>query len=254
MGVERSAISKANGRERGHCFAKPWRVFAVDRTRREGEKIDRTLVKRFTTAMETLKRYGGGSNNSFSSSSFPSAVRNSKKRSAEEEEEEEEEEGTMMMVDDNKKQQLTPKSTPPMLVFNFERLFLENTARFYAKESDKRFGITKKSAAECADYLKHCQTRLNEETLDRAESYLQPQTKLVLTKTVEKALIQDKKLEIIDSSDEMLADSSKVEDLKRLVLVTLSRPGRLETPERPVHETIEICRPEDRSRRSCRLR
>ena len=61
---------------------------------REGEKIDRTLVKRFTTAMETLKRYGGGSNKSFSSSSFPSAVasgqRNSKKRSAEEEEEEEE--------------------------------------------------------------------------------------------------------------------------------------------------------------------
>ena len=95
---------------------------------REGEKIDRTLVKRFTTAMETLKRYGGGSNNSFSSSSFPSAVRNSKKRSAEEEEEE----GTMMMVDDNKQQQLTPKSPPPLLVFNFERLFLENTARFYA--------------------------------------------------------------------------------------------------------------------------
>ena len=186
---------------------------------REGEKIDRTLVKRFTTAMETLKRYGGGSNKSFSSSSFPSAVasgqRNSKKRSAEEEEEEEEE-GTMMMVDDNKQQELTPKSPPPLLVFNFERLFLENTARFYAKESDKRFGITKKSASECADYLKHCQTRLNEETLDRAESYLQPQTKLVLTKTVEKALIQDKKLEIIDSSDEMLADSAKVEDLKRL--------------------------------------
>ena len=190
---------------------------------REGEKIDRTLVKRFTTAMETLKRYGGGSNNSFSSSSFPSAVatsgqRNSKKRSAEEEEEEGrgDDDKSMMMVDDNKQQQLTPKSPPPLLVFNFERLFLENTARFYAKESDKRFGITKKSAAECADYLKHCQTRLNEETLDRAESYLQPQTKLVLTKTVEKALIQDKKLEIIDSSDEMLADSSKVEDLKRL--------------------------------------
>ena len=38
----------------------------------------------------------------------------------------------------------------------------------------------------------------------------------MLTKTVEKALIQDKKLEIIDSSDEMLADSAKVEDLKRL--------------------------------------
>lgn len=172
---------------------------------REGEKIDRALVKRFTTAMETLKRYGGGGGTFSAPRAVVSPAKNSKKRSADEGRDDDD--GSMMMVDDE------PVS---VAVFNFERLFLENTATFYAKESNKRFGITKKSAEECADYLKHCQTRLNEETLDRAESYLQPQTKLALTKTVETALIEDKKLEIIESSDEMLADSSKVEDLKRL--------------------------------------
>jgi len=178
---------------------------------REGEKIDRGLVKRFTTAMETLKRYGGGGGGggggTFSAPrAAVSPAKNSKKRSADEGRDDDDD-ASMMMVDDE---------LASVAVFNFERLFLENTATFYAKESNKRFGITKKSAEECADYLKHCQTRLNEETLDRAESYLQPQTKLALTKTVETALIEDKKLEIIESSDEMLADSSKVEDLKRL--------------------------------------
>ena len=141
----------------------------------------------------------------------------------------------MMVVDDvdvddddksNNNNNNNDYAQPTIVAFNFERLFLDNTATFYAKESEKRFGITRKSAGECAEYLKHCQTRLNEETLNRAESYLQPQTKLALTKTVEKALIEDKKIEIIDSSNEMLADSSKVDDLKRLYSL-LSRPDGL---------------------------
>ena len=146
----------------------------------------------------------------------------SKKRPAEEEGND----ASMMVVDDdvdvdddknnNNNNNNNDYAQPTIVAFNFERFFLDNTATFYAKESEKRFGITRKSAGECAEYLKHCQTRLNEETLNRAESYLQPQTKLALTKTVEKALIEDKKIEIIDSSNEMLADSSKVDDLKRL--------------------------------------
>ncbi len=188
---------------------------------REGEKIDRSLVKRFTTAMETLKRYGGGS-----SSGLPSPSKLNKNLSKKRPAEEEGNDASMMVVDDdvdvdddknnNNNNNNNDYAQPTIVAFNFERLFLDNTATFYAKESEKRFGITRKSAGECAEYLKHCQTRLNEETLNRAESYLQPQTKLALTKTVEKALIEDKKIEIIDSSNEMLADSSKVDDLKRL--------------------------------------
>ena len=55
------------------------------------------------------------------SSSFPSAVRDSKKRSKKKKKKKkkkEDDDGGLQQ-----KQQLTPKSTPPMLVFNFERLF-----------------------------------------------------------------------------------------------------------------------------------
>jgi hypothetical protein len=45
---------------------------------REGEKIDRALVKRFTTAMETLKRYGGGGGTFSAPRAVVSPAKNSK--------------------------------------------------------------------------------------------------------------------------------------------------------------------------------
>ena len=140
---------------------------------REGEKIDRTLVKRFTTAMETLKRYGGGSNNSFSSSSFPSATkfkalgRRRRRRRSD---------------DDGGRQQKTTINTKINTTYVGVQLrasLLRKHGQFYAKESDKRFGITK-SQRRSADYLKHCQTRLSERSI--GGSYLQPQANWCLQK------------------------------------------------------------------------
>ena len=187
---------------------------------REGERVDRQLIKKFTTALETLKRYSSSSSSSFATSLAlfsnikRAPTKNTKKRSINSEEEDDNDammtETTATLSNNNNNNNNT--------FFEFERLFLENSAIYYARESDKRFsnGSTTNSVEECASYLKHCECRLREEILDRAETYLQPQTKLALTKCVVMALIDHKKSELIEAAYEMLADRKRIDDTRRL--------------------------------------
>uniref|UniRef100_A0A6N2MLS6 Cullin family profile domain-containing protein n=1 Tax=Salix viminalis TaxID=40686 RepID=A0A6N2MLS6_SALVM len=95
-------------------------------------------------------------------------------------------------------------------VESFEIPFLECTSEFYAAE-----GMTYMQQSDVPDYLKHVESRLNEEQ-DRCKIYLDISTKKPLIATAERQLLERHISAILDKGFMMLMDGHRIEDLKRI--------------------------------------
>ncbi|KAB5561161.1 hypothetical protein DKX38_006118 [Salix brachista] len=93
---------------------------------------------------------------------------------------------------------------------SFEIPFLECTSEFYAAE-----GMTYMQQSDVPDYLKHVESRLNEEQ-DRCKIYLDTSTKKPLIATAERQLLERHISAILDKGFMMLMDGHRIEDLKRI--------------------------------------
>ncbi|KAF9684160.1 hypothetical protein SADUNF_Sadunf04G0088800 [Salix dunnii] len=93
---------------------------------------------------------------------------------------------------------------------SFETPFLKCTCEFYAAE-----GMTYMQQSDVPDYLKHVESRLNEEQ-DRCKIYLDTSTKKPLIATAEEQLLQHHISAILDKGFMMLMDGHRIEDLKRM--------------------------------------
>ncbi|KAJ6419596.1 hypothetical protein OIU84_029664 [Salix udensis] len=93
---------------------------------------------------------------------------------------------------------------------SFEIPFLECTSEFYAAE-----GMTYMQQSDVPDYLKHVESRLNEEQ-DRCKIYLDISTKKPLIATAERQLLERHISAILDKGFMMLMDGHRIEDLKRI--------------------------------------
>ncbi|CAK7350199.1 unnamed protein product [Dovyalis caffra] len=93
---------------------------------------------------------------------------------------------------------------------SFERPFLECTSEFYAAE-----GMKYMQQSDVPDYLKHVESRLNEEQ-DRCKIYLDASTKKPLIATAERQLLERHVSLILDKGFMMLMDGHRIEDLRRI--------------------------------------
>ncbi|KAJ6936659.1 hypothetical protein NC652_011382 [Populus alba x Populus x berolinensis] len=93
---------------------------------------------------------------------------------------------------------------------SFERPFLECTSEFYAAE-----GMTYMQQSDVPDYLKHVESRLNEEQ-DRCKIYLDSSTKKPLIAAAERQLLERHTSAILDKGFMMLMNGHRIEDLKRI--------------------------------------
>ncbi|KAJ6766320.1 CULLIN-4A [Salix purpurea] len=93
---------------------------------------------------------------------------------------------------------------------SFEIPFLECTSEFYAAE-----GMAYMQQSDVPDYLKHVESRLNEEQ-DRCKIYLDTSTKKPLIATAERQLLERHISAILDKGFMMLMDGHRIEDLKRI--------------------------------------
>lgn len=92
----------------------------------------------------------------------------------------------------------------------FEKAFLDATQEFYAKESE-HYLLT----SEVAEYLKHVEARLTDES-DRVHHYLEPTTKKQLIATVETQLIEKHVPAIIAKGFDSLMLNVRHDDLRRM--------------------------------------
>ncbi|MED6184277.1 Cullin-4 [Stylosanthes scabra] len=95
-------------------------------------------------------------------------------------------------------------------VESFEKPFLECTSEFYAAE-----GMKYMQQSDVPDYLKHVETRLQEEH-DRCLIYLDATTRKPLIATAEKQLLERHIPAILDKGFSVLMDGNRIEDLQRM--------------------------------------
>eukprot|EP00270_Netrium_digitus_P009725 TRINITY_DN2975_c0_g1_i1.p1 TRINITY_DN2975_c0_g1~~TRINITY_DN2975_c0_g1_i1.p1 ORF type:complete len:809 (+),score=234.88 TRINITY_DN2975_c0_g1_i1:93-2429(+) len=93
---------------------------------------------------------------------------------------------------------------------SFERPFLQETSDFYASEGLRFLNIT-----DIPDYLKHVETRLQEEN-ERCIQYLDKSTRKQLIGVVEKQLLEMHVQAILDKGFSALMDANRAGDLHRL--------------------------------------
>ncbi|MED6181022.1 Cullin-4 [Stylosanthes scabra] len=93
---------------------------------------------------------------------------------------------------------------------SFEKPFLECTSEFYAAE-----GMKYMQQSDAPDYLKHVETRLQEEH-ERCLLYLDASTRKPLIATAEKQLLERHIPAILDKGFTMLMDGNRIEDLQRM--------------------------------------
>ncbi|KAJ1430596.1 Winged helix-like DNA-binding domain superfamily [Sesbania bispinosa] len=105
---------------------------------------------------------------------------------------------------------------------SFEKPFLECTSEFYAAE-----GMKYMQQSDAPDYLKHVETRLQEE-LERCLIYLDASTRKPLIATAEKQLLERHIPAILDKGFTMLMDGNRIEDLQRMYSL-FSRVNALES-------------------------
>ncbi|XP_054809823.1 cullin-3A-like isoform X1 [Prosopis cineraria] len=102
---------------------------------------------------------------------------------------------------------------PSVYAQEFEAHFLGVSAEFYRVESQKFI-----ECCDCGEYLKKAEKRLNEE-IDRVNHYLDSRTEKKITNVVEKEMIEDHMLRLINMENSglvnMLCDD-KYEDLGRM--------------------------------------
>ncbi|XBI84630.1 hypothetical protein VPH35_092898 [Triticum aestivum] len=92
----------------------------------------------------------------------------------------------------------------------FEKPFLECTSEFYATE-----GVKYLQQSDIPDYLKHAESRLQEEH-DRCILYLEANTRKPLIATTEKQLLQRHTSAIIEKGFTVLMEANRVTDLSRM--------------------------------------
>ncbi|KAF9672540.1 hypothetical protein SADUNF_Sadunf11G0052800 [Salix dunnii] len=93
---------------------------------------------------------------------------------------------------------------------SFEMPFLECTSEFYASE-----GMKYMQQSDVPDYLKHVESRLNEEQ-DRCNIYIDASTKRRLIATAEKQLLEHHISAILDKGFMMLMDGHRIKDLQTM--------------------------------------
>ncbi|GAU44788.1 hypothetical protein TSUD_382860 [Trifolium subterraneum] len=93
---------------------------------------------------------------------------------------------------------------------SFEKPFLECTSEFYAAE-----GVKYMQQSDVPDYLKHVETRLQEEH-ERCLIYLDASTKKSLIQTTETQLLERHIPAILDKGFSVLMDGNRIEDLQRM--------------------------------------
>ena len=252
MGVERSAISKANGRERGRASQSRERVFAVDRTRKrrreDRSNFSETIYDRdgnVEKVRRRIKQIVFVVVVSFHGKEFKEALGRRRRRRRRRND------------DDGGRQQTTTINTKINTTFVGVQL-RASLLRKHGQILRQRIGQEVWNHEKVSGGVRGLF-----ETLSNAIERRNARSRGELFATANETGAYKNGRESVDSRQETrnyrqfgrnARGQFESRGLETLVLVTLSRPGRLETPERPVHETIEICRPEDRSRRSCRLR
>ncbi|GMN43249.1 hypothetical protein TIFTF001_012455 [Ficus carica] len=105
---------------------------------------------------------------------------------------------------------------------SFEKPFLECTSEFYAAE-----GMLYMQQSDVPDYLKHVETRLQEEH-ERCLIYLDASTRRPLIATAEKQLLERHISAILDKGFMLLMDGNRIEDLQRMYNL-FSRVNALES-------------------------
>ncbi|KAJ6829718.1 cullin-4 [Iris pallida] len=98
-------------------------------------------------------------------------------------------------------------------VQSFEKPFLECTSEFYASE-----GVNYMQRSDVSDYLKHVESRLQEEH-ERCLLYLDASTKKPLIATAEKQLLERHTSAILDKGFTMLMDANRAGDLQRMYIL-----------------------------------
>ncbi|AQK62504.1 Cullin-4 [Zea mays] len=93
---------------------------------------------------------------------------------------------------------------------SFEKPFLECTSEFYATE-----GVRYMQQSDIPDYLKHVESRLQEEH-ERCILYLEANTRKPLIATTEKQLLERHTSAIIEKGFTMLMDANRINDLSRM--------------------------------------
>nr|KYP46841.1 Cullin-4B [Cajanus cajan] len=114
---------------------------------------------------------------------------------------------------------------------SFEKPFLECTSEFYAAE-----GVKYMQQSDVPDYLKHVETRLQEEH-DRCLIYLDASTRKPLIATAEKQLLERHIPAILDKGFAMLMDGNRIEDLQRMYSL-FSRVNALESLRQAISSYI----------------
>jgi cullin-4 len=92
----------------------------------------------------------------------------------------------------------------------FEKSFIEATQEFYSKESEHYL-----TTSEVAEYLKHVESRLTDES-DRVHHYLEATTKKPLIATTETQLIEKHVPAIILKGFDSLMLNNRHDDLRRM--------------------------------------
>ncbi|KAL6553166.1 Cullin-4 [Orobanche gracilis] len=114
---------------------------------------------------------------------------------------------------------------------SFEKPFLEGTSEFYAAE-----GVKYMQQADVPDYLKHVETRLQEEQ-ERCLLYLDACTRKPLVATTEKQLLERHTSAILDKGFMMLMDGKRIDDLQRMYTL-FSRVNALESLRQALNQYI----------------
>ncbi|KAL3616891.1 Cullin-4 [Castilleja foliolosa] len=98
---------------------------------------------------------------------------------------------------------------------SFEKPFLECTSEFYAAE-----GVKYMQLSDVSDYLKHVESRLQEEN-ERCLLYLDANTKKPLVATAERQLLELHISAILEKGFMELLDGKRIEDLQRMYVLFL---------------------------------
>ncbi|CAL5185870.1 unnamed protein product [Lathyrus oleraceus] len=109
---------------------------------------------------------------------------------------------------------------------DFEKPFLEISANFYCRESQKFI-----ESCDCGDYLRKAERRLNEE-MERVSHYLDPRSESEITKVVEKEMIENHMQTLVRMENSGLVNmlmDDKYEDLGRMYNLFRRVPSGLTT-------------------------
>ena len=119
---------------------------------------------------------------------------------------------------------------PNLIIYvnSFEQPFLKATSEYYAQESSEFL-----STHNVVDYMKKCETRLNEE-VSRSNNYLEERTKKPLLEVLNASLIEKHANEMYDQFL-VLLEQNQIEHIQRMYKLLARVPKTLD----PLAKTLE---------------